>query len=277
MVNDQVPEPEISQKKDQTPSHFEPKILGLLCNWCSYAASDLAGISRIQLPPTMRIIRVMCTGSIDPSMVFEAYENGIDGVIVMGCHPGDCHYLSGNYNAEKKVKMLKLLLTKTDIETERLHLEWVSAAEGPKFAEVVKEFTSKIASLGPNPLFTQGKVDKKMLKKLDGARHAAEAFKLRAVVGRERKLTEEGNVYGEKITEEEYHEWMSEFVNEQYIRSRILDAVRGEPKTVEQLSEELGIHTKLVFLHVGRLWKKQMILPAGHVDASPTYSIAEGL
>jgi coenzyme F420-reducing hydrogenase delta subunit len=219
----------------------------------------------------------MCTGSIDPSMVFEAYENGIDGVIVMGCHPGDCHYLSGNYNAEKKVKMLKLLLSKTDIESDRLHLEWVSAAEGPKFAEVVKEFTHRIASLGPNPLFTNGKVDQKMLKKLDGAKHAAEAFKLRAVVGRERKLTEEGNVYGEMVPQEKYDEWMTEFVNEQYIRSRILDAVRIEPKTVEQLAEELGIQTKVAFLHVGRLWKKQMILPVGHVDASPTYSIAEGM
>jgi coenzyme F420-reducing hydrogenase delta subunit len=277
MDSEQLTESQQSQKEEQTPSSFEPRILGLLCNWCSYAASDLAGISRIQLPPTMRIIRVMCTGSIDPSMVFEAYENGIDGVIIMGCHPGDCHYLSGNYNAEKKVKMLKLLLSKTDIESDRLHLEWVSAAEGPKFAEVVKEFTHRIVSLGPNPLFTNGKIDQQMLKKLDGAKHAAEAFKLRAVVGRERKLTEEGNVYGEMVPQEKYDEWMAEFVNEQYIRSRILDAVRTEPKTVEQLAEDLGIHTKIAFLHVGRLWKKQMILPVGHVDASPIYSIAEGL
>ncbi len=256
---------------------FEPKILGLLCNWCSYAASDLAGISRIQLPPTLRIIRVMCTGSIDPSMVFEAFEQGIDGVLMLGCHPGDCHYLTGNYNAEKKVKMVKKLLEKTDIPPERLHLEWVSAAEGPKFAEVVKEFTSRITSLGPNPLYDENKADEIKIKRLLGAKHASEAFRLRAVVGRERKLTEESNVYGEKVPVEKYEEWMTEFVDDEYIRSRILDSVRIEPKTVEQLSDELGIPTKLAFRHVGRLWKKQMILPAGHVDASPTYSIAEGV
>jgi F420-non-reducing hydrogenase iron-sulfur subunit len=258
-------------------SEFEPKILGLLCNWCSYAASDLAGISRIQLPPTMRIIRVMCTGSIDPAMVFEAFENGIDGVVIMGCHFGDCHYLTGNYNAEKKVKMIKLLLAKTEVEPERFHLEWVSAAEGPKFAEVVKSFTSKITSLGPNPLFQNGKIDPSRLKKLLGAKHASEAFKLRAVVGREKKLTEEGNVYGDKVPQEEYERWMIDFVNEQYIRSMILDAVRAEPKTVQQLAEDLNISPKIAFLHVGRLWKKQMILPVGHEGVSPTYSIAEGI
>ncbi len=270
--------PDIEKNKTSSfESEFEPRILGLLCNWCSYAASDLAGISRIQLPPTMRIIRVMCTGSIDPSMVLEAFANGIDGVLILGCHPGDCHYLTGNYNAEKKVKMIKMLLVKTDIEPERLHLEWVSAAEGPKFAEVVKEFTKSMTSLGPNPIFKEKEEDHDKIKRLLGAKHASEGFKLRAVVGRERKLTEEGNVYGEKISPEKYDEWMGEFVNDEYIRSMILDAVRKEPKTVEQLSEHLGIPTKIVFLHVGRLWKRQMILPVGHVDASPTYSIAEGL
>jgi coenzyme F420-reducing hydrogenase delta subunit len=219
----------------------------------------------------------MCTGSIDPQLVFEAFENGIDGVIIMGCHFGDCHYLTGNYNAEKKVKMVKLLLAKTEIEPERFHLEWVSAAEGPKFAEVVKGFTEKIASLGPNPLFENGKTDSVRLKKLLGAKHASEAFKLRAVVGRERKLTEEGNVYGDKVPFDEYQSWMTDFVDEQYIRSRILDAVRVEPKTVQQLAADLNLPTKVVFVHVGRLWKKQMILPVGHTGVSPTYSIAEGV
>jgi F420-non-reducing hydrogenase iron-sulfur subunit len=277
MENEMPKESESPIIETVTTSNFEPKILGLLCNWCSYAASDLAGISRIQLPPSMRIIRVMCTGSIDPQMVFEAFENGIDGVVIMGCHFGDCHYLTGNYNAEKKVKMIKLLLEKTDLEPERFHLEWVSAAEGPKFAEVVKDFTAKISSFGPNPIFTDGKIDDKKLTKLLGAKHASEAFKLRAVVGREKKLTEEGNVYGEKISQDEYQKWMADFVDEQYIRNRILDAVRVEPKTVQQLSEDLKIPTKIVFIHVGRLWKKQMILPVGSMGVSPTYSIAEGV
>jgi F420-non-reducing hydrogenase iron-sulfur subunit len=257
--------------------NFEPKILGLLCNWCSYAASDLAGISRIQLPPTLRIVRVMCTGSIDPGMVFEAFVQGLDGVVIMGCHPGDCHYLVGNLNAEKKVKMIKMLLTKTDIQPERIHLEWVSAAEGPKFAEVVKDFTKRIISLGPNPLFDGDTVDDVKMNRLLGAKHASEAFRLRAVVGRERKLTEEGNVYGEIVPNEKFDEWMNEYVNDEYIRNRILDSVRYEPKSVEQLSKELEIPTKTIFIHIGRLWKKQIILPVGHIGPSPTYQLAEGL
>ena len=258
-------------------SNFEPKIIGFLCNWCSYAASDLAGISRIQLPPTVRIIRVMCTGSIDPSMVFEVFIQGLDGVIIMGCHPGDCHYLTGNYNAEKKVNMIKMLLEKTDIEPERFHLEWVSAAEGPKFAEVIKDFTNRIRALGPNPIYKDKVADQSKMKRLLGAQQASENFRLRAVIGREKKLTEEGNVYGELIPPEKFKEWMIEFVNDEYIRSRILDSVRKEPKTVEQLSKDLRIPTKIIFRHVGRLWKKQIILPVGHIEASPTYLIAEGV
>ncbi len=251
--------------------------MGLLCNWCSYAASDLAGISRIQLPPTMRIIRVMCTGSIDPGIVFEAFIQGLDGVVIMGCHPGDCHYLVGNLNAEKKVKMIKLLLAKTDIDPERLILEWVSAAEGPKFAEVVKDFTKRIITFGPNPLFNGDTVDDEKMKKLQGVKHASESFRLRAVVGRERKLTEEGNVYGEIISKEKFDKWMNEYVNDEYIRNRILDSVRNEPKSVEQLADEIGIPTKTVFIHIGRLWKKQILLPVGHIGPSPTYRLAEGL
>jgi F420-non-reducing hydrogenase iron-sulfur subunit len=256
---------------------FEPKIIGFLCNWCSYAASDLAGISRIQLPTSVRIIRVMCTGSLDPRFVIEAFEQGIDGVLILGCHPGDCHYLIGNYQAEKKIKMTKQLLTKTDIEPERLHLEWVSAAEGPKFAEVVKKSTLKITSLGQNPVFIDDDPDNKKLLRLIGAKHAAGAFRLRSIVSREKTLTEDGNVYGEKIPMEKYDDWMKTFIEEEYIRSMILDSVSKEPKTVEQLAEELDIPTKTIFIHIGRLWKKQIILPVGHKDASPTYSIAQGV
>jgi coenzyme F420-reducing hydrogenase delta subunit len=221
----------------------------------------------------------MCTGSIDPSMVFEAFTQGIDGVLMLGCHPGDCHYLVGNYNAEKKVKMIKMLLAKTDIPPERVHLEWVSAAEGPKFAEVVKNFTERISSLGPNPLFEGGSAaaDDMKMKRMLGAKHASEGFRLRAVIGRERKLTEEGNVYGEIVPNEKFDEWMTEYVNDEYIRNRILDSVRNEPKTVEQLAEELEIPTKTIFIHVGRLWKKQIVLPVGHIGPSPTYQMAEGL
>ena len=132
---------------------FEPKIIGFLCNWCSYAGADLAGVSRIQYPPNIRIIRVMCSGRIDPTFVLEAFKDGADGVLVAGCHlPSDCHYISGNFKALRRIKLLKRVLQDFGIEPERLRLEWVSASEGDKFAAIVRDMVEQIKKLGPSPL-----------------------------------------------------------------------------------------------------------------------------
>ncbi|MGB9684169.1 MAG: hydrogenase iron-sulfur subunit [Candidatus Bathyarchaeales archaeon] len=132
---------------------FEPKIVGFLCNWCAYAGADLAGVSRIQYPPNIRIIRVMCSGRIDPAFILEALKNGADGVLVAGCHlPSDCHYLSGNFKALRRVTLLKKVLKELGIEPERVRLEWVSASEGDKFAAVVRDMVEQIKKLGPNQL-----------------------------------------------------------------------------------------------------------------------------
>lgn len=131
---------------------FEPKILGFLCNWCSYAGADLAGVSRFQYPANMRAIRVMCTARLNPSFPLKALLSGIDGVLIGGCHPGDCHYMKGNYYARRRVVALKRLLKIVGIEPERIRLEWVSASEGARFAQVVTEFTETIKTVGPNPL-----------------------------------------------------------------------------------------------------------------------------
>ena len=128
------------------------RIIGFLCNWCSYAGADLAGVSRLQMPPFLRVVRVMCSGSLDPQVVITAFKGGADGAIIMGCHPGDCHYLSGNYEALRKYKVLKKLLALTDFETDRLHLEWVSASEGGRFQKVITDFTAVIKELGTNPV-----------------------------------------------------------------------------------------------------------------------------
>ncbi|ACX53093.1 methyl-viologen-reducing hydrogenase delta subunit [Ammonifex degensii KC4] len=129
---------------------FEPKIIGFLCNWCSYAGADLAGVSRLQYPPNIRIIRVMCSGRVDPSFVLKALKEGADGVLIAGCHPGDCHYESGNYKAMRRYLYLKKLLKEFGVEDERVRLEWISAAEGARFAQVVTEFTETIRRLGPS-------------------------------------------------------------------------------------------------------------------------------
>ena len=133
-------------------SEFEPKILGFLCNWCSYAGADLAGTSRIKYPPNIRSIRVMCSGRVDPVFILEALKKGADGVLVAGCHPGDCHYQQGNYIAQRRYSIMHRLLEFSGLETDRLFVDWVSASEGKKFSEVVTSFTEKVRDIGPNPL-----------------------------------------------------------------------------------------------------------------------------
>jgi F420-non-reducing hydrogenase iron-sulfur subunit len=132
--------------------NYQPRIVAFACNWCSYAGADLAGVSRIQYPPTTRVIRVMCSGRVSPMFVLEALRSGADGVLVTGCHLGDCHYISGNEKAAKNMEMAHSLIRLQGIEPQRLRLEWISAAEGARFAELVKEFTEQIRELGANPL-----------------------------------------------------------------------------------------------------------------------------
>ena len=131
---------------------FEPNIIGFLCNWCSYAGADLAGTSRIQYPPNLKVIRVMCSGRVNPIFVINALQQGADGVLIGGCHPGDCHYRSGNYKANRRMKLLKKLLEEMAIDPGRLRFEYISASEGAKFASVATEFVDELKKMGPNPL-----------------------------------------------------------------------------------------------------------------------------
>ncbi len=128
---------------------FEPNIIGFLCNWCSYAGADLAGTSRIQYPPNLKVIRVMCSGRVNPIFVINALQQGADGVLIGGCHPGDCHYERGNYLARRRMAILKKLLEYIGIDSRRVRMTWVSASEGKKFAEVVQEVTDDVRKLGP--------------------------------------------------------------------------------------------------------------------------------
>ena len=128
---------------------FEPTIVGFLCNWCSYTGADLAGTARIKHRPNMRVIRVMCSGRVDPTFVMQAFASGADGVMICGCHPGDCHYLEGNDKAYRRFQLLKRLMDSYGIEEQRLRLEWVSASEGERFARLVDTMTAELRELGP--------------------------------------------------------------------------------------------------------------------------------
>jgi F420-non-reducing hydrogenase iron-sulfur subunit len=128
---------------------FEPKIVGFFCNWCTYLAADLAGTSRMKYSPNLRVVRVMCSGRVDPQMILWAFKKGADGVLIGGCHPGDCHYIEGNYKALRRYRLLKRLLPQLGIEEERVRLEWISASEAEKLTKVVDEFVEKVKRLGP--------------------------------------------------------------------------------------------------------------------------------
>lgn len=129
---------------------FEPKILVFACNWCTYAGADLAGLSRLQYPPNVRILRVPCSGRVNPQFVLRAFQRGIDGVLVCGCHPGDCHYTSGNYFTRRRYLLMKRMLEFMGTDPERFQIRWISGSEGPKFQEVITEATSTIKAIGPN-------------------------------------------------------------------------------------------------------------------------------
>jgi len=139
-----------TQTVETSPDTFEPKIVAFVCNWCTYAGADLAGTSRMKYSPNVRIIRLPCTGRIDTLFIIKAFEQGADGVLVSGCHPGDCHYTSGNYHARRRFTMFRELMEFLGLEMDRLQFSWVSAAEGAKWTQVVDDVVKKVKKLGPN-------------------------------------------------------------------------------------------------------------------------------
>ena len=255
-------------------SEFEPRIIGFLCNWCSYAGADLAGVSRIQYPSNIRIVRVMCSGRIDPTIPLEVFKMGADGILVLGCHPGDCHYVEGNLYEERKINMLKRLLALTGLEPERLKLEWVSASEGQRFAQVVTEFTEQIRKLGPSPLSGQ-RPNRKILENLQAARDAAADFRLRVLVGRERELTEKSNVYEEKVSQEEFDSLLGDVVKAEFVRHKIYLLTKAKQQSVKALAEQVGMKPSDVLCHIVDMRRRNMIA-LDHVEGTtPIYKALE--
>jgi len=253
---------------------FEPKIVGFLCNWCCYAGADTAGVSRIQYPTNIRIVRLMCSGRVDPIIVLETLAQGADGVLIGGCHPGDCHYIEGNYQAERKFKMLKKLIALTGLEPGRLRLEWVSAPEGGRFAQIVTEFTNQIKALGPSPLAGE-KPDPNILMDVLAAKAAAGAFRLRVLVGREKELVEKGNVYGEEVSQEEFDETMEEAIEAEYVRNRIYLMVKDEPLSVKELSKRLDLDPQTVLRHIVVMRQRGWVAVDRVEGTSPLYVTLE--
>jgi len=244
---------------------FEPKLLGFLCNWCAYAGADLAGVSRFQYPSNLRIIRVMCSGRVDPVLVLQTLQQGIDGVAVLGCHPGDCHYQTGNYEAENKMMMTHAVLEKIGIHTDRLYLDWVSAAEGKRFSEVITSFTDQIRSLGAIS------AQKDFRKRLDIGERIVSSERLRWLIGKERELIEKGNVYAETVDEHHFHQLLQDTIDLEYDRQRISSVIDEKPQTIHTIAQTLEMPPNRVLKNILSMENSGMVHFVDVQDGSPRY------
>ncbi|MFC1865006.1 hydrogenase iron-sulfur subunit [Chloroflexota bacterium] len=237
---------------------FEPRILGFLCNWCCYAGADLAGVSRYQYPPNIRVIRVMCSGRVDPAFVLRAFSNGTDGVFIGGCWLGECHYITeGNYDAVSMMHLCKKVLEQIGVNPERLRLEWVSASEGIRFAEVITDFTKKLKELGP--LGIGEGIDENGLKlKLKAVKNLVPYIKL---VERERLRVhfDTREEYNEFFTSEEVDRLFHELIADKLTISQILLLLREKPISTGEISEILGLSPSEVSRHLNSSAKEGLV------------------
>ncbi len=246
------------------PATFEPKMLAFLCNWCSYAGADLAGVSRFQYPPTIRVLRTMCSGRVDPLHLVEALGSGFDAVLVFGCHIGDCHYLEGNYYTQKRIEIVRQLMDLSQIGSERVQLKWVSAAEGQLFADGVKELSRTMAELGP---FDR----EKNASALSIVGSVLSTPRVRWLLGMDRQLTQRENVFHEKISEEQYAEMLSGVVKIEYQKALILESLKDGPLSVREIAAATGLPIYTVSQRLGDLEKTGMADLHGYQDSTPRF------
>ncbi|UCC33253.1 MAG: hydrogenase iron-sulfur subunit [Candidatus Bathyarchaeota archaeon] len=247
---------------------FEPHILGFLCNWCSYAGADLAGVSRFQYPTNLRVIRVMCSGRVDPALVLDALIWGIDGIVILGCHPGDCHYLTGNYYTERRMRTLQTVLDMIGVKPERLIVDWVSASEGERFANLIGDFTEKIVELGP---LTDDLPPEELRTRLLAARDALSQQRMRWLVNREKELLEKGDVFGEQVDEAEFHEVKFEALAREYEKNRILHSISDQVLSVQEIAKTTAIPPREVLKNLIAMEQKGLVTVSRIDGVNPKY------
>jgi len=252
---------DVFEEEKKAGEEFEPLIVAYCCNWCSYAGADLAGTSRFEYPTNIRIVRVMCTGRVDPTLVLEALRTGADGVLIAGCHPGDCHYQKGNFMMEKRFDYLKKAVKSVGIEPERLRLEWVSASEGGKWAALVREMTEEIKRLGPSP-FRLGHIP----RKTDAAIDAFKAQRLRWVVGRSQIKVE--------IEEDKYRRTVDSIMQVEIERHMITRALEEKGSlTAGELAQATGLEPSKVVQHLIALRRDGAIGEVGEKNGQYLYQL----
>ncbi len=258
-------------KHDEKAGSWEPKIVGFLCNWCSYAGADLCGVSRYQYPTNIRTVRVMCSTRISPHIVLDLFKAGADGILLGGCHIGDCHYISGNFYTEKRVRLMKKLLEDAGVDPSRLRLEWVSASEGEKFSKVVTEFTDHVRKLGPSAVKKQEAAKAKVM----AADDASVTFRLRALVGKEYNLETKGNVYKNTLDKAELEKLIDVATMDEFERSLILVLAKGKSRSVKELGSIMEVPTDKVLRHIVVLRQKNLISMEHPEGFTPTYRTIE--
>ena len=253
---------------------YEPRLIGFLCNCCGYAVADLAGISRIQYPPNIRFLRLMCCRRLDPSLVLGILSEGIDGVMITTCSLGGCNFIRNHEQVEKKFLFTKRLLEKAGFEPERVTLEYLFASEGRKFADQVDKFIERVRGLGPSPL-SGDSPDQDLLLNLRAAKAVAENYRMRALVGKEEKLVKEGNIYGEPVTQEELDTVMDDAVENEYVHQKIRLTLLEEPASVKKLSEKLDIDSNKVLEHIVAMRQLGWVDVKEILGSSPIYVAQE--
>jgi len=260
---------------DEGMKSFDPRILAFTCNWCSYAGADLAGTSRISYSTNVRLVRVMCSGRVDPIHVLEAFRNGADGVLVTGCHPGDCHYINGNTMAETRIKFLKMYLEEIGIEPERLRLEWISASEGERFARIVDEMVEKMKELGPSPLKNGEKKTtpspEALMRRLEAAIGVVGDERFRWLVGRSKDIGASG-----KMDESQLESLMRDVLKTETDRWLLIRELQSRsPLTIDELSKATDLAARNVVNHVMALQGLRRLQAVGEKNHRYLYTLSE--
>ena len=253
-------------------SFEEPKIVCFVCNW-AFSEEELA-VSRTRKVANVSVVRVMCIGRIDPVIVLETFIKGVDGVLLVGCTPPDCHFVEGNVYAELAGNVLKKLLALADLEPERLELRWVSPIEEVKFTKIIEDFASQLEKLGSSPLARE-KCDVNILENVLTAKSAVADFRLRALIGKEKELTQSANVYGERISREEFDALLDEVVKAEFIRHKVLLLTRKKPFSVKELAKALNMKPAVVLRHILNMRRNGMIALASVEGTTPLYKALE--
>jgi coenzyme F420-reducing hydrogenase delta subunit len=226
----------------------------------------------MQYPPDIRVIRVMCTGRIDPGWVFRAFSCGVDGILAVGCKPGECHYVSGNFQAESKLGMASRVLGYVGVDRKRLAFEHCSSAEAARFCGIVTEFTNRIKELGPIGQ-AEGLSPEAMKRKLRAARRAAESEKLRWLAGKHTEFMDKGNKYGEVFTQHEFGRLLDATIMDEMAIKEMTALLGEKPLSVKQLSKELGLAPPRVLRYLSALVRKEQVAVKEIRDRSPLYAI----